>query len=173
MKEIWKPIKNYEGLYEVSNLGNVKSIKNNTLIKPALNKGYLRLVLYKNGKKKNKTIHQLVAQAFIDNPNDYICVNHINEVKTDNRVENLEWCDNNYNDNYGTRNKRIAKRLSKKIVQLDINNNYINTWDSASDVGRIIGINPSNIRSCCRNIRKNAGGYIWKYYSEYVRGDCY
>lgn len=173
MKEVWKPIKEYEGLYEVSNLGRVNSLKGNIIIKPALNKGYLRLVLYKNGKKKNKTIHQLVAEAFVDNPNNYSCINHINEIKTDNRVENLEWCDNNYNDNYGTRNERIAKGLSKKIVQLDSNNNYIKTWENASDVERMIGINQGNIRSCCKNIRKSAGGYIWKYHSEYIRGDYY
>lgn len=106
MKEVWKPIIGYEGLYEVSNKGRVKSLSRKvtggakgyfrlapeTIRKPFLTNGYEKVDLWKDNKKKIFRVHRLVAQAFIENPNNYLEINHINGIKTDNRVENLEWC---------------------------------------------------------------------------------
>lgn len=124
--EIWKDIKGYEGIYQVSNLGRVKSLKrysnNNAntkdrLLKPSFNKkGYLRVVLCKNGIQYNKTIHRLVAEAFIPNPDNKPQVNHIDEDKTNNRISNLEWMTNKENRNHGTAIKRMCITNSKAII---------------------------------------------------------
>ena len=103
MKEIFKDIKNYEGLYQVSNLGRVYSVRNNKILKPKLNKyGYLSVNLKYKGSRVTKSIHRLVGEAFIPNPNDLPQVNHKDEDKTNNCVDNLEWCTAKYNHNYGT-----------------------------------------------------------------------
>lgn len=110
-EEIWKPILDYEN-YVVSNLGNVKNIKRNKLLSPGLNKdGYKLVVLYKNNKPLTRTVHRLVAQTFIPNYANKPQVNHKNEVRTDNRVENLEWMTSKENMNYGSRNLNISKSL--------------------------------------------------------------
>jgi len=130
MVEIWKDIPEYEGLYQVSNFGNIKSLKRTIMcrcknqykefsleytreekiIKGRKDKdGYLLVNLCKNGKHKNHRIHRLVAQAFIINPNNYKEINHKNENKQDNNIYNLEWCDSKYNSNYGTRIERIKE----------------------------------------------------------------
>ena len=127
MQEIWKDIPDYEGLYQVSNLGRVKSLtrkyktrKNNECIKsPSIaGKGYYRISLCKNGNIKYYYIHQLVAKTFIDNPNNYKLVNHKDENKLNNYVNNLEWCDNKYNINYKNGNiKRLLSRLQYYMKQ--------------------------------------------------------
>lgn len=175
--EIWKPIKDYEGLYEVSNLGNVRSLdhmrkisgngeylqKGKVLKNIKNNSGYIRVTLSKEGKRKNKHIHRLVAEAFIPNPNNLSCINHKDENPLNNNVNNLELCTRKYNDNYGNRNNKIAKKLSKKIDQFDINGNYIKTWDSSVSIERETELDQSNICLCCKGKRKSVGGYIWKY----------
>lgn len=90
-------------------------------------------------------------------------MNHIDENKANNRVENLEWCTSKYNTNYGTRNNRIADKLSKSIVQYDLQGKFIKKWESASEVEKVLKINHTHIGSCCNGNRKTAGGYVWKY----------
>lgn len=179
MQEIWKDIKGYEGLYQVSNYGQIKSlrtwvgrkyIQREKILKIRLEKeGYYKCSLRKNGKLKSFWVHRLVAQAFICNTNNYSCVNHIDENKTNNCVENLEWCTHSYNNNYGNHNKKISKRLrnnpqiSRKINQYDINGNFIKEWESIIEVERQLKIRNSHISECCKGKCKTAGGFIWKY----------
>ena len=119
MKEEWRDIKGYEGRYQISSFGRVKSLMNNRgkyrekIIDRRPNKyGYKRVGLYKNGKSKFYSVHRLVALHFLPNPNNLPQVNHKDENKENNRVDNLEWCDSKYNNNYGTRNKRIGEKTS-------------------------------------------------------------
>ena len=139
--EVWKPIKGYENLYEVSNLGNIKSLsreiitsnnkkyftKCKILKKDISNKGYYRVIFKINKKSKHYSVSRLVAEAFIPNPNNLPCVNHKDENPLNNCVSNLEWCTHKYNMNYGTRNQRISKnkRNKEKINQYDLQGNYI------------------------------------------------
>lgn len=113
MREIWKDIKGYKDKYQVSNLGNVKSLNYNQTHKEKLLKlfqntnGYYQIDLWKNNKGKKCLVHRLVAETFIDNPNNYPIINHKDENPLNNCAENLEWCDAKYNCNYGTRNQKI------------------------------------------------------------------
>lgn len=175
MTEIWKDIEGYENLYQVSNLGRVKSLGNGNarnpnfqkerIMKARDNKGYLQVGLSKDGKKKRYQIHRLVAIAFIQNPNNLPQVNHISEDKTNNRVDNLEWCSAKYNINYGTRNKRMSESLtnnpkrSKKVICVQTGVIY----PSVRQVERELGFNQSNISSVCAGIYKTAYGFNWKY----------
>ena len=114
MMEEWKAIPGYEGLYEVSNMGNVRNVRRNTLLRLSkTNNRYVRVSLCKNGIKTGLTVHRLVAEAFIPNPDNLPEVNHKDEDKTNNNVENLEWCDHKYNMNYGTRNIRAKETAIK------------------------------------------------------------
>lgn len=167
-KEIWKDIEGFEKLYQVSNLGNIKSLIKNKLLNPIkLKNGYLYVNLYKNGIPKRYYIHRLVAETYIPNPDNLDQINHKNEIKTDNRVENLEWCTIKYNMNYGTLKKRMietkTKQCGKKISQYDLRGNYIKTWDSIHEIERVLKIPHQNIIRCCKGKVKTAGNYIWKY----------
>lgn len=167
MEEIYKDIEGYEGLYQVSNLGNVKSLKNNKtkkekILKPAIRNGYKKVDLRKNKTKKTYSIHRLVAQAFIENPNNYPCINHKDECKTNNVVSNIEWCSYKYNSNYGSCIKRIAKALSKKVYQYSKEGELIAVWESTMECGRN-GFKQSSVVSCCNGERKSHKGYIWSY----------
>ena len=186
MNEIWKDIDGYEGLYEVSNLGKVKSLgnefsrKEKILKQGKMKNGYLYVILWKEGKYKTCLVHRLVAQAFLENPNNYSCVNHKDENKENNCVENLEWCDAKYNINYGTCIQRrvanmdyktkvantdykaIAEKLSRQVYQYDKNHNLIKIWKSVAEAGRN-GFHYGNVSSCCLGKRKSHQGYIWSY----------
>lgn len=169
MKEIWKDIKNYESLYQISNTGKVKSIKRNIILKPSKNrKGYLHVILFKNGKTKVGRIHRLVAETFIPNPYNKPQVNHVNCIKTDNRVENLEWNTQSENQkhafanglqtNIGNNNPRI-----RKINQYDLDGKFIKSWNSFYDITAQLGYSRSSIWRCCIGKYKTSHNYIWRY----------
>lgn len=161
--EEWKDVVGYEGLYKVSNLGNVMSLKGKTpkLMKPA-QKGngylYVGLNIY-NKSRKNFYVHRLVAKAFIENPQNLPFVNHKDEIKTNNMVSNLEFCTQQYNNSYGT----VLKRRSKNILQYDINGSFIKEWKSAKNVQENLGICRSSICRVCKGKGKSAGGFLWRY----------
>lgn len=168
-KEYWKPVVGYEGHYQVSNFGRVKSIKfgKERILKQHINikGGYYYVCLLKNGKHKNYYVHRLVAQAFLPNPYKLPQVNHKDENKTNNNVDNLEWCTNEYNHNYGTINERISQSQSKPVLQYDLNGNLIKEWKSINECGRN-GFNQGDICKCCNGKRKTAKGFIWVYKNE-------
>lgn len=164
MKEEWRDIEGYDGLYQVSNLGRVRCTR---ILKPSFSEdGYLKVVLQKDRKVKTRTIHRLVANAFLSNYSDDLQVNHKNEVKTDNRLENLEMLSSKDNNNYGTRNSRISRALGKKVIQMTIFNEPVAHYYSTTQASRQTGISYVNIATCCRGERKSAGGYKWKYADE-------
>ena len=159
--EEFRDIPGYEGLYEVSNLGRVRSLETERILKPSKNTwGYLFVSLYKNGIKKAVRIHRLVALAFIPNPDNLPCINHKDEDKTNNTVDNLEWCDDKYNANYGTRNERIAEKTRKPVLQFDLLGNFIREWPSITKVEEETGIWQTHISKCCLGLRHTAGGYL-------------
>lgn len=183
--EIWKDIKGYENLYQVSNLGNVRSLdhirKNGKdenkkclhkgkMLKPGIESiGYKVVGLSKEGKSKSFRVHRLVAETFIDNPNNYKCINHKDENKLNNNVNNLEWCTIAYNNNYGTKQERykknIIKKIGRKINQYDLNENLIKTWDCIMDAERYLKRKraATPIWYCCQKKTKTAYGYRWEY----------
>lgn len=164
--EIWKNIKGYEGLYQISNMGRVKSLKWNKkrILKPAAwGTGYLFVVLSSRGKRKNLAVHRLVCEAFHENPEGKPQVNHINEDKTDNRACNLEWCTRKENINHGTRNERSGKTQSKPIGQYTPCGELIKIWPSTIEAERQGGFNSGNISSVANGKRKTHKSFIWKY----------
>ena len=197
MKEEWKDIKGWEGYYMVSNLGNVKSLERTVrngkgyrtvperIMKLQKNRnGYLSVILTKDGIIKRCTIHKLVAEAFLPNPQNYKEVNHKDENKENNIISNLEWCDRLYNMTYNGRAKKvgeklkgrkhseetikkIAERLSKPVFSVNKESGLIMWWQSASEAGRILGITKQSICACCKGRKyKSAGGFYWFYADE-------
>lgn len=166
MREIWKDIKGYKDKYQVSNLGNVKSLNYNQTHKEKLLKffqntnGYYQIDLWKNNKGKRCLVHRLVAETFIDNPNNYPIINHKDENPLNNCAENLEWCDAKYNCNYGTRNQK----LYHAVICVELNK----IFESIKEASKELKIQQAHISGCC-NKRKHyntAGGYHWKYVEE-------
>lgn len=179
--EIWKDIPGFEGLYQASNYGKIRSIervakkeyRGNRIVKPremegTFNEdGYLKVHLSNKERGINKVFfkHRLVALTFINNPNEYECVNHIDGNKTNNNVNNLEWCNNLYNQQHAWKNKlhRPTKVKGKKVKQYDLNGNFIKQYESISEAGRETNISIGNICTVLKNKRNKAGGYKWTY----------
>lgn len=180
MKEQWKDIYfiengieyDYRGLYQVSNLGNIKSLGNGNsnnskerILKAKKTKeGYFSVTLYENGKRKMFQVHRLVAHMFIENddPEHKTDVNHKDENKTNNSVSNLEWCTRKYNNNHGTRNKRAAKTNSRKVIGFSLTDTKVIILRSAN-LAKNFGFCQQAICACCKGKRKSHKGYIWKY----------
>lgn len=192
MEEIWKNIEEYEGLYQVSNLGRVKSldrcvnsaIKNNNkvikkgrILKPKPNwNNYLQVHLSKHGKAKMISVHRLVAKEFIGNPNNLPQVNHIDGNKLNNRVDNLEWCTAKENINHSwklglsksykhTKGELTdyGKSLCKQVSQYDLDGNFIKTYLSISEASRNTPCSIADICCCCKGKQKTSHNFIWKY----------
>ena len=172
----WRDIKGYEGLYQVSDEGEVKSLGNGNssnskerILKSANNGwGYLQVLLYKNGKRKRFLIHKLVAMMFLPNPSNLPEINHKDENKQNNKVDNLEFCDRKYNTNYGTRNQKIAEKnsngkSSKPVTQYSLNGHFIRQYPSTMEVQRTFGYNHNYISSACIGKYNQAYGYRWSY----------
>lgn len=164
--EKWRPIDGFESLYEISNLGRVKSLcagrhGNLTLIRKTVpdKDGYLTVCLKKDKKTYCKKIHRLVAIAFIENPLNLPQINHMDENRQNNSVENLEWCDCKYNNNY---NSKPAKHF-KPICKLAEDGTVLATYESVNAAAKDNNIEPSLISPVLRGRRKHAGGFRWEY----------
>ena len=169
MDEIWHDIDGYEGLYQISNKGRVKSLKcgKERIRTPVItNDGYLNVILYKNTTAQHRLIHRLVAEVFIPNPENKPQVNHKDENKLNNCVNNLEWATAKENINHGTRNERVADSLSKPILQYSKSGEFIREWQGAREVERVLGIDNSHINACCRGKQKSSYDFIWRYKEE-------
>ncbi len=194
--ENWRDIEGYEGSYQVSDCGRVKSLQRKITYKDGREKvlqekilhnflsdlGYYHVMLSKNGTPKRYKVHRLVAKAFIPNPNELPIINHRDECKTNNVVENLEWCDQNYNIHYGTmidrgKEKQLNRSdLSKEVEQYTLDGKLVGTFKSASEVEREYPqFKTASISRCCRGGQILNGkwqtittykGYVWKYKNE-------
>lgn len=179
MKEAWKDIVGYEGLYQISNKGRLKHLKSSHVIDEHIckcyinNNGYYIAHLYKNNERKMFLLHRLVATAFIENTNNYEFVNHINSKRTDCRAENLEWCDRSYNTkwSYKTNDRRgkmnwksgANNAKAKAIFMKSKDGKIIKKFDCIMDAQRELGIPSNNIVACLKGRYKTSGGYLWDY----------
>lgn len=180
--EIWKPVKDYEGLYEVSNFGRVRSLDMvlpmiaNGVVTTRVRHGVLRkfhkghtgydyVMLRKQGHPRNCRVHRIVAQAFIPNPNNLPEVNHKDENKSNNRADNLEWCTSSYNHRYGTTIERAADKIRRPVFQLSMDGQIIKRYNSVTEAEKATGVTTSTISGCCKGSygHKSAGGYRWRY----------
>lgn len=178
-KEIWKPIKGYEGFYEISTFGNIRSLDRVIIysngkriftkgknLKPIKNAhGYLTVNLKRNSKIKVCQIHRLVMLTFVENPLNLPMINHKDECKTNNHISNLEYCDCKYNSNYGTRNQRLSAimkivGISKKVLQLSLEGEIIKEYDSISEVAKL-GYDSQSVGDCCRLRAKSYKHFLW------------
>ena len=165
--EIWLPVKGFEGLYEVSSFGRVRSLNYNhtgqtKVLSTGESKGYLFVILYKNGKRKHYSVHRLVASAFLPNWFDDPEVNHRDENPKNNHISNLEWCDSKYNMNYGTRIIRASEKCSKPVLQFTKTGEFVREWPSITEAGRN-NFQISCISKCCNGKRQSHKGFIWIY----------
>lgn len=182
MIEQWKPIEGYEGLYEISNMGNVKSLPKcrgryeggeKILKQHRSEQGYMKVTLCKDSKVKSFRVHRLVAEAFIPNQENKVQINHIDGNKCNNNINNLEWntgsenikhaYDNKLKRAFWLNKKSVKHPNSKKVLQYDKNMKFIKVWDSMSDIEREMSIFVDSVSKCCKGSYKTAGGYIWRY----------
>lgn len=166
-KEIWKPVVGFECLYEVSSFGRIKSLFNNRckFLKQTPDRvGYMTVTLCKNGTRKNLKVHRLVALSFLPihekSKNE---INHKNEIKSDNHVENLEWCTHYYNMKYGGIQNKITLAKSKKVMQFNIDGSFIKEWSSTREIERTLGFKHGHISACCLGKICKSYGYLWRY----------
>ena len=193
---IWKPVVGYEGLYEVSNTGLVRSLNNlkGRMLKLTKRKdGYLGVCLYKHCKQETKTVHRLVAETFIPNPNNLKVINHKDENRSNNNVENLEWCTYSYNttysmdihperrkvnadnlEKYSPRNKKgVPHKYNEKVAVVDENENVVSVYENAATAAKELKLQTCNVLEVCRTNKKRqigkkrrTGGYIFEFIEE-------
>ena len=162
--EKWKDIPNFNGLYQVSNNGNIKRAKDEYIFKKNKNsRGYRIITLTKDKKEYSLSVHRLVAEAFIPNPNNLPQINHKDGNKLNNKIENLEWCTQSENMKHAYKNK-LEIKSGKKVVQFDLDMKIIKIWDKIIEAEKEYKIAHGKITMVCKNKRKTAGGYIWRYY---------
>ena len=180
--EIWKPIPNFEELYEISNLGNVKSLnyrrtKKEHILKKSISlDGYYVVNLHKNKYIKNYKVHRLIAEAFIENPNNYPCINHIDGNKLNNSIDNLEWCTYGHNEKeayrLGLRKGRLKNKFGKNypnklnIIGMYKNGILLEKFYGTGEIKRKYNYCPVSILDCCKGKYKKAYGYEWKFILE-------
>ena len=175
-KEVWKCVTGYEGIYEVSNLGRVRSLERivrkwdgvrtskGKILSPATNlHGYLFVQLYKNGRCEMKTIHRIVATAFIPNTDNLPQINHKDENKKNNRASNLEWCTAKYNNNYGCRTEMARRKMERGLVAYDLSGNLIGRFSNFTSASNALGISKAAI---CKHAKLGtpSGNGIMFYY---------
>ena len=184
MEEIWKDIEGFEGLYQVSNLGRVRSLdryytathsraigtpvrykKKGVILKLTLNKrlGYVYISLKVNGNVFTKSVHRLVGKAFVGGYFEGADINHKNEDKTDNRAENLEWCTRQYNLTYNGLSKRVGISQGKPVEQMTLDGKVIAAFPTIGEAGRATGLAVTHISESCHSNKKTCGGYRWKF----------
>lgn len=183
MDEIWKDVDGYEGIYQVSNMGRVRSLdrvfetphprnpayiqrrrkKGIILSQRKCKSGYLIVDLKCEGIREARMVHRIVAKAFLPNTNNYECVNHKDENKLNNNASNLEWCTPKYNANYGTAAKRMGKAHWKAILKLNRNGDVLCAYDSILEASKDTSITSQRIVGVLKGNRPTAGGYKWKY----------
>lgn len=177
MEEVWKDVVGYEGLYQVSNLGRVKSLKSNQLLKPKIAKdGYVQIVLYNNN-RKTLYIHRLVASAFLDNPKDKAEVNHIDNNPSNNRLDNLEWVTHKENMEWSvkqgrkkitdeTRRKMEYAKIKKRKPVIGTDENGIKYVFCKLEDVELFGFDSKNVSKCCKGKTKTVKGFTWEFYNQ-------
>lgn len=183
MKEIWKDVLEFKGIYQVSNIGRVRSLDRDVKAKTGRIKhtrgkilaishfpnGYCYVNFCVKGIGTSQILHRLVAKAFIPNPNNKAEVNHKDEDINNNIIDNLEWLTSKENANYGTRNKRVSEKLSIKVVQLTKNLELIRIYDSCTKAGNTIGVGEECVIRVCKGKQHTSKGYKWMYYANYMK----
>lgn len=167
-KEEWRPVVGYEGFYEVSNTGKVDSINFHregyrARLKTQIIKGYVRVSLLKKSKVKHFFLHRLVAEAFIPNPNNLPFINHKDENKLNNRVDNLEWCTASYNNNYGSIKQKISEKKGVPVIQLTLDGKFVARYKSLREAAAKTGAQLSSISAVCLGKLLKTHGYKWRY----------
>ena len=175
MQGIWKDVEGYEGIYQISSFGNVKSkrfwlgnryIYRDRILKTSKSSsGYLQVIFSKDGKTKSKFIHRLVAFAFLENKNNYEEINHKDENKENNNVNNLEWCNRKYNMNYGNIKEKLANKKAKKVAKYNKNESLLKIYKSIKKASIDNNVQSNAIVACCKHKKgyKTCGGYRWEY----------
>ena len=181
--EKWKDIKGYEGLYQVSNKARIKSLYNykrngTNILKPKIKHGYYQIGLRKNKIRKWHQLHRLIAEAFIPDKSNFksmpyedrskinlddLVINHKDENKLNNDINNLEWCTTSYNNMYGKRMEIVKSKNSKAVIKYNINNQFVEEYSSVADASRQNNVSAGNIVSVCKGRYKQIKGYIYAY----------